>query len=228
MTGAPAGVRTALRGVPSAVLVDMDGTLVDTEDLWWQTEVALFAEWGHRLDEKARGHVTGGPMERVVEYLLRTTGVDIGPSELAALIGERFLRRLDEQIPLMPGAVELLSLLADSGIPVALVTASRRDVADLVLAALGRDRFAVSVSGDDVRRNKPCPDPYVAAATDLGAQPRHCVAVEDSITGVLAAEAAGCPVIVVPSVAPIAHGPGRTVLPSLHRIDLELLQRLVR
>ncbi|MEU5384075.1 HAD family hydrolase [Kitasatospora cineracea] len=212
--------------LPQAVLLDLDGTLVDTEDLWWQTEVELFAGWGYRLEETSRAVVAGGPMARVVDHLLRTTGVDLTPAALTALIQDGYLARLAGGTPLMAGARELLRLLGDHGIPVALVSAAERRVVDIVMGTVGSQHFAVTVAGDEVDRNKPHPDPYITAVEALGVDPARCVAVEDSMTGVLSAEAAGCPVIAVPSVAPITPGPGRLVLDSLLHIDLAALGRI--
>ncbi|MFJ9949050.1 HAD family hydrolase [Kitasatospora sp. NPDC091207] len=210
-----------------AVLLDMDGTLVDTENFWWQAEASLFAELGFTLDENDRTHVVGGPMSRVIDYLLAATGVDIAPADLTVLINQRFVDLLGGGVPLMPGAERLLNTLAAHGVPAALVSASHRHVIDIVLQSLGAHHFAFTVAGDEVPRTKPHPDPYLEAARRLGAEPSRCVVVEDAPTGVRAAEAAGCPVIAVPSVAPIEPAPGRLVLPSLEHVDLELLRSLV-
>ncbi|GAA2145557.1 HAD family phosphatase [Kitasatospora kazusensis] len=210
-----------------AVLLDMDGTLVDTENLWWQAEVTLFAELGHRLTEADRAHVVGGPMSRVLDYLIATTGVTLSAAELTVLINQRFVDLLAGGVPLMPGAERLLNTLGAHGIPAALVSASHRAIIDIVLQSLGAQHFAFTVAGDEVARTKPHPDPYLYAAARFGAEPGRCVVVEDAPTGVLSAEAAGCPVIAVPSVAPIEPGPGRTVLASLELLDLDLLHAVV-
>ncbi|MFF2044305.1 HAD family hydrolase [Kitasatospora sp. NPDC058170] len=210
-----------------AVLLDMDGTLVDTEEFWWQAEASLFAELGYALDEKDRVHVVGGPMSRVLDYLIGATGVDIAPADLTVLINQRFVDLLAGGVPLMPGAERLLNTLAAHGIPAALVSASHRHVIDIVLESLGSRHFAFSVAGDEVPRTKPHPDPYLEAVRRLGAEPARCVVVEDAPTGVRSAEAAGCPVIAVPSVAAIEPAPGRLVLSSLEQVDLELLRSLV-
>ncbi|MEV6974887.1 HAD family phosphatase [Kitasatospora sp. NPDC093806] len=210
-----------------AVLLDMDGTLVDTEDFWWQAEATLFAELGYELTAEDRAQVVGGPMSRVIDHLLASTGVDLSPADLTVLINQRFVDLLGGGVPLMPGAERLLNTLAAHGVPAALVSASHRHIIDIVLRSLGAEHFAFSVAGDEVPRTKPHPDPYLEAARRLGADPARCVVVEDAPTGVRAAEAAGCPVIAVPSVAPIEPAPGRLVLDSLERVDLELLRSLV-
>ncbi|GAB2742318.1 HAD family hydrolase [Kitasatospora kifunensis] len=212
---------------PQAVLVDMDGTLVDTEHFWWEAEASLFADLGHPLDETHRVQLVGGPMSRVIDILLKATGLELDPAEVAAGINQRFIDLLDGGAPLMPGAAELLALLAEQRIPAALVSASHRRIIDLVLKNLGDHPFAFSVAGDEVARTKPDPEPYLAAVRRFGAEPGRCVVIEDAPLGVAAGEAAGCPVIAVPSVAPIAAAPGRTVLRSLAEVDLTLLRSLV-
>ncbi|MFE9421432.1 HAD family hydrolase [Kitasatospora sp. NPDC006697] len=210
-----------------AVLVDMDGTLVDTEDFWWHAESSLFADLGHPLGEEHRAQLVGGPMTRVMDYLLALTGLEIPREELADRINGRFTELLDGGAPLMPGAAELLALLRENGIPAALVSASHRRIIDLVLKNLGDHPFAFSVAGDEVARTKPNPDPYLLAASRFGAEPARCVVIEDAPLGVQAGEAAGCQVVAVPSVAPIPPGPGRLVLGSLAELDLALLRSLV-
>jgi HAD superfamily hydrolase (TIGR01509 family) len=210
-----------------AVLLDMDGTLVDTEDFWWQAEASLFAELGYELDEADRAKVVGGPMTRVVDYLIGVTGVSLSQAELMVLINQRFVDLLAGGVPLMPGAERLLNTLNAHGIPTALVSASHRHIIDIVLQSLGAEHFAFTVAGDEVPRTKPNPDPYLTAAARLGADPARCVVVEDTPTGVQAAEAAGCQVIAIPSVAAIEPVPGRLVLSSLEQVDLELLKAVV-
>ncbi|WP_197367210.1 HAD family hydrolase [Streptomyces clavuligerus] len=210
-----------------AVLLDMDGTLVDTEGFWWDAEVEVFADLGHRLDEGWRDVVVGGPMSRSAGYLIEATGADIALPELTVLLNDRFEARIGRGVPLMPGAGELLAELTAHRVPTALVSASHRRIIDRVLASLGPEHFAFSVAGDEVPRTKPHPDPYLLAARRLGADPVRCAVIEDTATGVAAAEAAGCRVVAVPSVAPIAPAEGRLVVRSLEEVDLGVLRALV-
>jgi HAD superfamily hydrolase (TIGR01509 family) len=126
-----------------------------------------------------------------------------------------------------PGATDLLHQLREHGITIALVSASTRPLVDIVLKVLGPELFAVTISADDVQYSKPAADPYLAAARALGVAPSTCVAIEDTQTGVTSAEAAGCHVVVVPSLAPIPPAPGRTVVDSLKQVDIALLRKLV-
>ncbi|MEU3851344.1 HAD family phosphatase [Streptomyces sp. NPDC029554] len=221
------GTRTAEGSALQAVLLDMDGTLVDTEGFWWDVEVEVFASLGHRLDESWRHVVVGGPMTRSAGFLIEATGADIGLDELTVLLNDGFEERIGRALPLMPGAGRLLAELYEYEIPTALVSASHRRIIDRVLASLGAHHFHLTVAGDEVPRTKPHPDPYLAAAAGLGADPARCAVIEDTATGVAAAEAAGCRVVAVPSVAPIKPALGRTVVSSLEEVDLTFLHGLM-
>jgi HAD superfamily hydrolase (TIGR01509 family) len=221
------GTRTAEGSALQAVLLDMDGTLVDTEGFWWDVEVEVFATLGHTLDESWRHVVVGGPMTRSAGFLIEATGADITLPELSVLLNEGFEERIAGGLPLMPGAAELLTELHEHAVPTALVSASHRRIIDRVLTVLGPQHFSLSVAGDEVTRTKPYPDPYLLAAAGLGVDPARCAVVEDTATGVAAAEAAGCVVVAVPSVAPIAPAERRTVVSSLEKVDLAFLRALM-
>ncbi|MFB8249894.1 HAD family hydrolase [Streptomyces sp. NPDC001046] len=221
------GTRTAEGSALQAVLLDMDGTLVDTEGFWWDVEAEVFASLGHTLDESWRHVVVGGPMTRSAGFLIEATGADITLDELSVLLNDGFEKRIGSTLPLMPGARRLLAELHAYEIPTALVSASHRRIIDRVLTSLGAHHFHLTVAGDEVPRTKPHPDPYLAAAAGLGADPARCAVVEDTATGVAAAEAAGCHVVAVPSVAPIQPALRRTVVGSLEEVDLTFLQGLM-
>ncbi|MBN0047713.1 HAD-IA family hydrolase [Streptomyces actuosus] len=205
-----------------AVLFDMDGTLVDTERLWWEVVEHVA---GRALTEADRPQVLGRPVEHTAAWLAEAARTPA--ARLAETLHREFADRVRAGAAPRPGALELLDALARDGVPTALVTASPRAVADTVLAVLGPHRFAVSVTADDTGRTKPEPDPYLAACRALGVDPAHCVAVEDTATGVASAEAAGCAVLAVPSLAPIAPAPGRTVLDGLDGVTPERLRGLL-
>ncbi|WP_431963115.1 HAD family hydrolase [Actinacidiphila sp. bgisy160] len=227
-SGIPATEIRPARGAGlQAVLLDMDGTLVDTEGFWWNAEVEVFAELGHVLDDTHREVVVGGPMTRSLGHLISVTGTDATLAELSTLINLRFVELIGRGVPLMPGAQRLLTELAAHGVPTALVSASHRRIIDAVMLSLGSHHFAFSLGGDEIERTKPHPDPYLTAAARLGADPARCVVVEDTPTGVAAAEAAGCRVVAVPSIAAIAPAPGRTVVASLERVDVPFLSSLI-
>ncbi|MDQ0682742.1 MULTISPECIES: HAD family phosphatase [Streptomyces] len=219
--------RTAEGSALQAVLLDMDGTLVDTEGFWWDVEVEVFAALGHTLDDSWRHVVVGGPMSRSAGFLIEATGADVTVGELTVLLNEGFEDRITRALPLMPGAARLLAELTEHEVPTALVSASHRRIIDRVIASLGVEHFRLSVAGDEVAHTKPHPDPYLFAAAGLGVDPTRCAVVEDTATGVASAEAAGCLVVAVPSVAPIAPASRRTVVSSLEQVDLSFLRGLM-
>ncbi|MEU2731497.1 HAD family hydrolase [Streptomyces griseoviridis] len=219
--------RTAEGSALQAVLLDMDGTLVDTEGFWWDVEVEIFRRLGHTLDAAWRHIVVGGPMTRSAGFLIEATGADITFAELSVLLNDGFEARIGRTLPLMPGAARLLAELSGHGVPTALVSASHRRIIDRVISSLGARHFTLTVAGDEVPRTKPHPDPYLAAAAGLGVDPARCAVIEDTATGVASAEAAGCHVVAVPSLAPIDPAARRTVVASLEQVDLAFLRGLI-
>jgi HAD superfamily hydrolase (TIGR01509 family) len=210
------------------VLFDMDGLLVDTEPLWFETESDVMARLGGAWGPADQEQLLGGSMAHSVDYLLSRAETPAAPDTVARWMIEGMLRRAAEgRVAVRPGARELLAEVAAAGLPHALVTGSQRLFADAVLAGTGL-RFPVTVTGDDVTRPKPDPEPYLLAAKLLGAGPARCVALEDSPNGVASATGAGCLVVAVPSMVPIPAACGRLVVPSLRGVTLGTLRALLR
>jgi HAD superfamily hydrolase (TIGR01509 family) len=210
-----------------AVLFDMDGLLVDTEPLWFETETEVMARLGGPWTSADQEALLGGSMEHTVGYLLAKATRPATPAEITRWMMDGMLRRAAEgRVIVRQGARELLTEVAAAGIPHALVTGSKREFTDAVIASTGL-RFPVTVTGDDVAAPKPAPDPYLLAAKLLDAIPEKCVALEDSPSGVTSATTAGCQVIAVPSLLPIPPAPGCLVVPSLGDITLATLRALV-
>jgi HAD superfamily hydrolase (TIGR01509 family) len=209
-----------------AVLFDMDGLLVDTEPLWFETETEVMARLGAPWTREDQERLLGGSMEHTVGYLLSKATRLAPPAEIARWMTDGMLRRAaDGRVIIRPGVHELIAEVAAAGVPYALVTGSQREFTDAVLGSTGLS-FTATVTGDDVTRPKPDPEPYLLAAKLLDAAPERCVALEDSPSGVASATGAGCLVIAVPSLLPIPGAPGRLVVPSLSDISLATLRTL--
>ncbi|MGW0552901.1 HAD family hydrolase [Streptomyces sp. NPDC002926] len=217
---------------PAAVLFDMDGTLVDTEVLWWETAEEVAASLGHRLSGADAPEVVGRAVEDTAAHLIRITEVALSAtstvSAVAQALTDGFFQRVEAGAPVRPGVRRLLAELEHRQVPFALVSASPRIVVDSVVGgALADVPFVFTLSADDTVRTKPHPDPYREAADRFGALPRTCVAVEDSPDGSDSAEAAGCAVLVVPSLLPVPASSGRVFARSLEDVDLDVLSRCV-
>lgn len=214
--------------VPAAVLWDMDGTLVDTEPYWIEAEYALVAEHGGTWSDAHAHALVGSDLLSAAAYIRQHGSVDLEPHAIVAALLERVIVRVQEHTPWQPGAVELLTDLAQAGVPCALVTMSYASLAEAVVGQLPAGTFAAVITGDQVEHGKPHPEPYLKAAAALGVAPAQCVAIEDSPTGLASAEAAGCQALAVPHVAAIEEAPGRTIIDGLTGIDAAWLAEFVR
>ncbi|MBF6209908.1 HAD family phosphatase [Nocardia puris] len=196
----------------------MDGTLLDSEKLWDVAVRELAVELGGVMTDAVRHALIGASGPNALRILFDGLGVPSTPDALREA-GEFLERRVSDlmtgPIPWRPGAKDALNLVRDAGLACALVTNTKRSLTEFGLDTLGRDYFDISVCGDEVPEGKPAPDPYLRAASLLGVDPAHCVAVEDSPTGSAAAAAAGCALIVVPCEIPVPPAPGRVHRDSL-------------
>lgn len=211
---------------PDAVLFDMDGTLIDSEPIWFDTEVAILADHGFMLGREHWIKVLGQPNEVAVRYLLEVSGVPLTPRQLNERIEEAMAARLGAGIELMAGAKELFTELEAAGIPCALVSASSRHIIEASLGSIGAHHFRLTVSGDDVVHGKPHPEPYLTAARLLGVDPARCAVIEDSPNGTRSGAAAGSRVLAIPHAAPIDPHPLITVAGSLAEVNLATLRAL--
>jgi HAD superfamily hydrolase (TIGR01509 family) len=200
---------------PRAVLWDMDGTLVDTEPYWIDTEFALAERHGGTWSREHALNLVGFDLLDSGRYIREHMGIDLEPAEIVEQLLDGVVALVEQEVPWRPGARELLAGLDAAGVPCALVTMSYRRFVAPVLAALPAGCFDVIVTGDSVRRGKPHPDPYLKATDELRLEPAECLAIEDSNTGARSAEAAGATVLVVPNHVPVLEGERRVFRDSL-------------
>jgi HAD superfamily hydrolase (TIGR01509 family) len=201
--------------LPGAVLWDMDGTLVDTEPYWIAEEYELVSEYGGRWTDQDAHSLVGNDLIVSAHYIRDHGGVPLSPEAIIDRLLDRVIERVRVHIPWRPGARELLTDLRAHGVPCALVTMSYRNLAQAIVSALPPGTFGAVVAGDDVTHGKPHPEPYLTGAARLGVPVSRCVAIEDSVTGVESAQAAGVPVLAVEHLVPIPERSGRTVVSTL-------------
>jgi HAD superfamily hydrolase (TIGR01509 family) len=205
----------------------MDGTLVDTEPYWIRAEHELVAAHGGRWTEDDAHLLVGNALEVSATMIIERTGIPLSVDDVVQALHARVVELVAERIPWRPGARELLADLVAEAVPCLLVTMSWRNLADEVVRNLPGGSFRALVTGDEVTHGKPHPEPYLAAARLVSADPRDCVAIEDSPAGVRSATAAGVPTIAVPHIVPVPDLSGAVHLDSLHGVRARDLLRLV-
>lgn len=206
-----------------AVLWDLDGTLVDTEPSWIAAEYRLVESFGGSWsDEQAKAQV-GNPLLVTGQYLREHGGVELPAARVVELLLADVLADVRREVHWRPGVRRLLAECRQHGLATGLVTMSYLELAEAVTDRLPAGSFDVLVTGDQVVRGKPDPQCYLQAADRLGVEPARCLAIEDSLTGVAAAEAAGCLVVAVPNQVPIPPASTRTIVPDLTSLSLDEL-----
>jgi HAD superfamily hydrolase (TIGR01509 family) len=185
--------------VIDGVVFDLDGLLIETEEIWDEVREALVRERGGRWTESAQGDMMGMSSTEWSRYMHDELGVPDPPEEINRLVVERMAERYREHLPLLPGAVDAVERIAARW-PLAVASSSNRPLIDLVLELSGlAPRFRATVSSEEVERGKPASDVYLEAARRLGLAPERCAAVEDSESGIRSAKAAGMGVLVIPN-----------------------------
>jgi HAD superfamily hydrolase (TIGR01509 family) len=185
--------------VIDAVIFDLDGVLLDSEQVWDEVREALVRERGGRWHERAQADMMGMSSLEWSRYMHDELGLSEEPEEISAEVVRRMLDRYRERLPLIDGAVEAVERLAARW-PLGLASSSNRELIDAALQASGLGPFfAVAVSSEEVARGKPAPDVYLEAARRLGVEPSRTAAIEDSANGLRSARAAGMRVIAIPN-----------------------------
>jgi len=185
--------------VIDAVVFDMDGVIVDSEQVWDDVRQIYTREAGGTFTEAATRAMMGMSSPEWSRYMSESLGVPGTPEEINADIVERMLVRYGEEPPLIPGAVDAVRRIATRW-PLAIASSSNPELIEVVLRAAGLDSlFRTTVSSQEVARGKPAPEVYLEAARRLGVEPGRCAAVEDSHAGIRSAKAAGMLVLAVPN-----------------------------
>lgn len=207
-------VRSEMPALPTAVLWDMDGTLIDSEPYWIAAEIELVEAHGGAWSHRDALGLIGSALPAAAQTL-RGRGVDLDGAQITELLLNRVAHEVARAVPWQPGALGLLTALAAAGVPCALVTSSYRMLTAPLVAAAPAGVFGAVVGGDDVTHGKPHPEPYLRAAALLGVDPRDCVAVEDSPPGIRSALDSGARTIGVQGMVPVAPQPGLSRVASL-------------
>jgi HAD superfamily hydrolase (TIGR01509 family) len=211
--------------VIEAVVFDLDGVLLDSEQVWDEAREQLAAERGGRWHDGAQRAMMGMSSNEWSRYMHETIGLPEPPEEINREVVERLAASYRKHLPALPGAREAVEQLAARW-PLGLASSSNRELIDLALRLLGVEHlFAATVSSEEVGRGKPAPDVYLEAARRLRVEPVRAAAVEDSHNGIRAAKAAGMRVLAIPN----AHFPpgeealaeADVVLPSLAGLTAE-------
>ncbi len=205
---------------PAAVLFDLDGTLIDSEPLWFEAERLLVTEYGYAWGPTQAQHLVGWSLWDSATFLREVVGVDLPEQAIIDRMQAHVVAGVQQTQRWQPGALELLAEVRAAAIPAGLVTMSHRQLADVIIEALPHGSFQIVVTGEQVRRGKPHPDPYLLAAERLGVEAADCVAIEDSVTGATSARAAGCAVLVVPAALPVNSLTGVFFRESLRGMSL--------
>lgn len=209
-----------------ALLIDMDGTLVETETRWWQAEIDVMQKHGSTWDVDDQNQAIGGPLSAVVDYMADKSKAE-ADSIYQELVDSMYKSFTEVAPELQPGWSEILNQAKKSDLQIALVTASNRLLAEALLKSSSLEKyFDVVVASDDLPRTKPHPDPYLHAAKLLGVEVLDCLVFEDSNTGVTSSLAAKMPTIALPGRVLLDERKGMKILQTLKGTNLQDLEKI--
>ncbi len=209
-----------------AVVFDLDGVILASEEVWDDVRERLVRERGGRYEAKAQRDMMGMSSPEWSRYIHEELGVPDSPEEINAEVVRRMTSHYGERLPLIPGAREAVERLAARW-PLGLASSSNRPLIDAALELAGLARFfRATVSSEEVTRGKPAPDVYLEAARRLGVSPERCAAVEDSHNGIRSAKSAGMRVVAIPNPSyppEAALGEADVVLRSISELTTEAI-----
>ena len=207
----------------SAILFDMDGTLIDSEPLWLEAEIEIMEELGCNWDQQDQINCLGGPIDKTENYMQDRSN-NIKPfGYFTEKLDDVMEKKLSTKLNLIPNALEIINDCKRSELKIALVTASSGRLMSAVLKRFPVGIFDTTVSYDDVKRSKPDPEPYLLASKTLGVDITNCVVIEDSLTGVQSGLNAGAQVIGIPHLVKMPSNPNLRVVESLSEINMDRL-----
>ncbi len=209
-----------------AIFFDMDGTLIDSEPLWLKSEEELMARYGYDWTRADQEYCLGGPLSKVGLYMAEKADGAETPEFFVETMISAVESHLENSLNFMPGAIELVDELHQLGFPLALVTASPRNLLRATLAGLPFKYFSVSVSSDDVTKTKPHPESYLRAAKMLQVDISKCLVLEDSRTGVTSGLGSGARVVGIEHMLTFDDHERLATVPSLEGIDAHQLLAL--
>lgn len=182
-----------------AVIFDMDGLLIDSEPFWREAHIQIVKKYGGHVTEDEVRHKAGIPTQTIAQFWIDKYSLNTNVDTLATEITEYGISKMKDHVKAFPGALELVKKLHTLAVPMAIATSAREDVIAVVMNRLHFAKYIPIIhSATKEKRGKPFPDVFLSTAKMLGANPNECLVFEDSVNGVLAAEAAGMACVAVP------------------------------
>lgn len=214
-----------------AVIFDMDGLLVDSEPVWQEVEIELFQALGVPVDMSNVTETMGMRADEVVNYWFRRhPWSSQSPHDTSNDLIDRMVEEVSRRKIALPGVMEAFEAVEEAGLPAAIASSSPDRLIQAAIGNLGiESQLSVIQSAEHEPYGKPHPGVYISTAVKLDITPEHCLAVEDSPNGILAAKSAKMQCVAVPAEDMRSHavyGIVERVLPSLTEFDSELLAQL--